>query len=59
MKIFIISLKSATKRREIAKTQLSKTNLSYEFFDAVQGVSDAINAFSAVSYTHLTLPTKA
>ncbi|MCH2669215.1 MAG: glycosyltransferase family 25 protein [Gammaproteobacteria bacterium] len=49
MKIFIISLKSATKRREIAKTQLSKTNLSYEFFDAVQGVSDAINAFSEIN----------
>ena len=50
MKIFIISLKSATKRREMAKTQLRKTELSYEFFDAVQGLSDSMHAFSKIDY---------
>ena len=37
MKVFIINLKESTDRRQYMIEEMKKTNLQYEFFDAVNG----------------------
>ena len=37
MRTFIINLKESTDRRQYMINEMKKTNLEYEFFDAVSG----------------------
>lgn len=57
VRIFIISLKTATTRRAAIAEQLAGLGLSYQFFDAVTG-QDAIDHFKAVDPTRYRLNTR-
>ena len=57
MRIFIISLKTATARRAAVAEQLAGLGLAYEFFDAVTG-RDALDHFRGVDSTLYRLNTR-
>jgi len=57
VRIFVISLKTATARRTAVSEQLDALGLSYQFFDAVPG-RDALDHFRAVDPTLYRLNTR-
>lgn len=49
MRIFVISLKNATQRREATKAQFEKANTAFEFFDAIKGDDHVADHFSGIN----------